>query len=292
VYDVASHLGLRGVAGTHTVGVEVGNGWWNPLPLRFWGHDNIRTALTTGEPMFRLELRLELSDGTKRVINSNPTDWTVSGTPTVFNNIYLGEKYDARLASDAWHAADFDATPTRRAQAGRTNEGLNGTAHGGERRGMGWAAPLVVRSPGRMVVQSAPPIKKVELLPVTKLAPAPPAPAPTPAPPNPTCGQKCMCGEASEPAAGKPLDQGVFATIPLFPSCCFLLVSFLLFLLVVSFFLFPSSYFLLVVSFFLFPSCFLLPACVLLLPSSCLLLPFFVPSAFFVLEVSPLTPGL
>ena len=59
-YDVEPYLNLRlGDHGndTHTIGVEVGNGWWNPLPLRFWGHDNVRTALTTGEPMFRLELR-------------------------------------------------------------------------------------------------------------------------------------------------------------------------------------------------------------------------------------------
>ena len=28
--------------------------WWNPLPLRFWGHINLRDAMTIGLPMARL----------------------------------------------------------------------------------------------------------------------------------------------------------------------------------------------------------------------------------------------
>ena len=36
--------------GGNCLGLELGNGWFNPLPLRMWGHRNIREALATGRP--------------------------------------------------------------------------------------------------------------------------------------------------------------------------------------------------------------------------------------------------
>ena len=35
----------------HAIGMELGNGWFNPAPLRFWGQKNIRDGLPTGVPM-------------------------------------------------------------------------------------------------------------------------------------------------------------------------------------------------------------------------------------------------
>jgi alpha-L-rhamnosidase len=32
-------------ATSHVLAVELGNGWWNPAPLLFWGSHNIRDAL-------------------------------------------------------------------------------------------------------------------------------------------------------------------------------------------------------------------------------------------------------
>ena len=34
VYDVTAMLQQRD---EHALGVTLGNGWWNPLPLRMWG---------------------------------------------------------------------------------------------------------------------------------------------------------------------------------------------------------------------------------------------------------------
>ena len=70
-YDVTSLVNSGGTS--HTVGVELGNGWWNPLPLLFWGHDNLRDGLmslqgrTSSEPMFKLLMVATMSDGSEKV---------------------------------------------------------------------------------------------------------------------------------------------------------------------------------------------------------------------------------
>ena len=62
--------------------VELGNGWWNPLPLLFWGHDNLRAGLmslqgrTSSEPMFKLLVLATMSDGSEKVLAaSTPQGW-------------------------------------------------------------------------------------------------------------------------------------------------------------------------------------------------------------------------
>ena len=47
----------------HVLGIELGNGWFNPLPLRFWGAHNLRDSLRVGAPMFKLNLVLRFNDG-------------------------------------------------------------------------------------------------------------------------------------------------------------------------------------------------------------------------------------
>lgn len=102
--------------GKHTIGVELGNGWWNPLPMRFWGHVNVRTALIghngTREPMFKLLVVALLPNGSSTIVTSSaPTrGWRSAGSPTTANNIYLGERYDAQaaMASEGWAMSGFD----------------------------------------------------------------------------------------------------------------------------------------------------------------------------------------
>lgn len=117
-------LGATAGGAAHVVGVELGNGWWNPMPLKFWGHTDVRGALTVGqgrgngtttEPMFRLKIVATMSDGTQRTLlssssaSSSPSSaagagaavWTAASSPTNFNSIYLGEKYDAQLEPEA-----------------------------------------------------------------------------------------------------------------------------------------------------------------------------------------------
>jgi alpha-L-rhamnosidase len=94
-------------AGDNSMGVMLGNGWYNPLPLKMWGGRNIREGLFTGRPGFICQLIIENSDGTKQVIVSDPT-WKVHEGPIIRNSIYLGEVYDAREEVKGWNEPKFD----------------------------------------------------------------------------------------------------------------------------------------------------------------------------------------
>ena len=109
-YDVTRELRQ----GRNCLGVMVGNGWYNPLPLRMWGNLNLRDHLTVGRPRFIAQLEVELTDGSRRSIVSDST-WRVADGPLLFNSVYLGERYDARLETDDWNVAGFDDRAWRHA---------------------------------------------------------------------------------------------------------------------------------------------------------------------------------
>jgi alpha-L-rhamnosidase len=102
-YDVTSSL----FAGPNCIGVSLGNGWYNPLPLRMWGRLNLREHLTVGRPRFIAQLVVECEDGSGVLVTSDTT-WTVAEGPLRFNNIYLGEVHDARLERTGWDTAGYD----------------------------------------------------------------------------------------------------------------------------------------------------------------------------------------
>jgi len=102
-YDVTRELRQ----GRNCLGVMVGNGWYNPMPLRMWGNLNLRDHLTVGRPRFIAQLEVELADGSRQSIVSDPA-WRVADGPLVFNSVYLGERYDARRETDGWNVAGFD----------------------------------------------------------------------------------------------------------------------------------------------------------------------------------------
>eukprot|EP00928_Gymnodinium_smaydae_P037929 TRINITY_DN26270_c0_g3_i1.p1 TRINITY_DN26270_c0_g3~~TRINITY_DN26270_c0_g3_i1.p1 ORF type:complete len:1010 (-),score=119.70 TRINITY_DN26270_c0_g3_i1:356-3385(-) len=153
VHDVSSMLISSDEARAHVVGIELGNGMWNPLPMRFWGSKKVRQALVDQQgrnssvPMFKLLLLAEYSNGTLHTLvsSSRAFPWRASGSPTTFNNVYLGEKYDARLerhfvgwAEVGFHAADW--TPAA------------------------FAEGSVVRSLGALRAQAVPPIRRQGVL--------------------------------------------------------------------------------------------------------------------------------
>jgi alpha-L-rhamnosidase len=121
-YDVTSYI----TAGNNCMGMMLGNGWYNPLPLKMWGHKNIRDALTTGQPKFIMQLNIEYSDGTKEQIISDD-QWKVISGPIIQNNIYLGEVYDARkevpgwnspgINTDNWRQVKYATAPTGKLQS-------------------------------------------------------------------------------------------------------------------------------------------------------------------------------
>jgi alpha-L-rhamnosidase len=111
--------------GENVLGAMLGNGWYNPLPLRMWGRINLRDHLTVGRPRLLAQLIIEYDDGTSQRVASDET-WRVAAGPILQNSVYLGEEYDARLEKSGWDMPGFDdAEWTHATEA--TFDGLGGT---------------------------------------------------------------------------------------------------------------------------------------------------------------------
>jgi alpha-L-rhamnosidase len=104
-YDVSDLINK----GANSLGVTVGNGWYNPLPLLMWGERNLREWLPTGRPRFISNLYLEFEDGSVENIVSDDS-WKFHEGPVLRNNIFLGEVYDARKEIAGWNEPGFDET--------------------------------------------------------------------------------------------------------------------------------------------------------------------------------------
>lgn len=112
VYDITGQV----QKGQNTFGVMLGNGWWNPLPLRMFGRWDLRDYQETGRPCLRAEIHLSYSDGSKEIIASNDT-WETAPSDILRNNVYLGEHHDARLQrpfneAKPWAKASFTKGPS------------------------------------------------------------------------------------------------------------------------------------------------------------------------------------
>ena len=116
-YDVTALLR----DGANSLAVTLGNGWYNPLPLRMWGHLNLRRHLTIGRPRFIARLEIEMTDGGRVTIVSDES-WKVTEGPVQRNNIYLGEVYDARKEIPDWDRPGCDDSGW--ARAGTASESL------------------------------------------------------------------------------------------------------------------------------------------------------------------------
>ena len=130
--------------GDNALGVMLGNGWLNPLPLRMWGYLNLRERLATGRPRVIVQLNIDYADGsTAQVVTDG--SWRTADGPILKNNIYLGEVYDARKEVAGWDAPGFDDQAWR-------------------------AAAIETGNPGVMRAQSLPPIRVTEELPALKVS--------------------------------------------------------------------------------------------------------------------------
>jgi alpha-L-rhamnosidase len=88
-YDVTGQLS----DGKNAIGVTLGTGWYDCHIKAVW---NFHEASWRDRPKLLMELRIEFDDGSIDTINSDES-WTQSTGPTVFDSIYSGENYDARL---------------------------------------------------------------------------------------------------------------------------------------------------------------------------------------------------
>ena len=99
-YDVTDQL----KNGRNTLGVLLGNGWYNHQSMAVWDFHN---APWRNRPAFCLDLRITYEDGSIETIVSE-RDWKTSTGGVVFNSIYTGEHFDARKEQQGWNSPGFD----------------------------------------------------------------------------------------------------------------------------------------------------------------------------------------
>lgn len=104
-YDITHLLTL----GMNCLGVTLGNGFYNPLPLKMWGRINLRERLSVGKPRFIAKISIIFQSGkTKEVVSDG--SWKYSYGPIIKNSVYLGTHYDARKETKGWDQPNFDDT--------------------------------------------------------------------------------------------------------------------------------------------------------------------------------------
>jgi len=102
-FEVAEYL----QKGRNVIGIELGNGWYNPLPLKMWGHLNLREHLTVGKPAVIASMVINQGERkSDRIISDG--SWKCKSGPISRNSIYLGECHDYRNDSKGWQLTGYD----------------------------------------------------------------------------------------------------------------------------------------------------------------------------------------
>lgn len=117
-YDVTSMVSQ----GDNCLGVSLGNGFYNPLPLRKWGRRNLRNDLTVGKPTFISKLHIQYENGKSEEIISD-SSWKYSYGPIVKNDPYLGVAYNAQKEIKGWNDPDFNDVSWSAVEAGKNPGG-------------------------------------------------------------------------------------------------------------------------------------------------------------------------
>lgn len=102
-YDVTTLL----QAGDNCLGVSLGNGFYNPLPMRKWGRRNMRKDLSVGKPVFIAKLRISYQNGDTEEIVSDKS-WKYALGPIIKNSIYIGVAYNANHELAGWDQPGYD----------------------------------------------------------------------------------------------------------------------------------------------------------------------------------------
>ncbi len=113
-YDVTSLL----QAGDNCLGVSLGNGFYNPLPMKKWGRRNMREDLTVGKPVFIAKLHIRYKNGDSEEIVSD-NSWKYALGPITKNSIYIGVAYNANNELDGWDKPGYDDKTWQAATIGK-----------------------------------------------------------------------------------------------------------------------------------------------------------------------------
>lgn len=101
-YDITASL----VQGENVLACILGNGLQNPVGAWPWKFDKARWR---GAPCVSFTLTLSFSDGRTETIVSDETVKTADSA-ILFDDLHIGEKYDARCESPGWDMVGFDDT--------------------------------------------------------------------------------------------------------------------------------------------------------------------------------------
>jgi len=93
--------------GENAIGVMLGNGWYNPMPIKLFRTWNLRNTLTVGKPCLKAQLRITYKDGSAETIVTDE-NWKSGEGPVLKNSVYLGELFDARREQKGWNEPGFD----------------------------------------------------------------------------------------------------------------------------------------------------------------------------------------
>jgi len=99
-YDITNQL----IKGRNTVGVLLGNGWYNHQSTAVW---YFHEAPWRARPAFCIDIRLTYDDGSIETISSGK-NWKTSTGSVIFNSIYTAEHIDNRLEQTGWNKPEFD----------------------------------------------------------------------------------------------------------------------------------------------------------------------------------------
>ncbi|TCC51221.1 hydrolase [Kribbella capetownensis] len=112
--------------GDNVVGAELGRGFFGLTSPNSW---RWHEAPWTAEPRLIARLVVEYDDGRTTEVVSDES-WRITGGPTLSDNLYTGETYDARRALPGWDAAGFNDSAWSAAAVVDAPKGqLQGQAH-------------------------------------------------------------------------------------------------------------------------------------------------------------------
>ena len=98
-YDLLPYLR----EGENVLGAILGNGMQNALGAPIWELDK---AAFQSAPRLAFELTLSYADGTRETISAGPEVRT-HPSALLFNDLWCGERYDARLETPGWNAVEL-----------------------------------------------------------------------------------------------------------------------------------------------------------------------------------------
>ena len=142
-YDITTQVRK----GQNCIGTTLGNGFYNPLPLKMFGRRNLRDHLPVGRPVFIARLKLEFADGTTEEIITDRT-WKYAYGPILKNNVYLGEVYDGGKEIPRWNLVGFDDADWHSSEENEGPGGMLQQAYFPYIQATGTLEPVRISSPG------------------------------------------------------------------------------------------------------------------------------------------------